>query len=665
MSSRKTSRTNDSRQPSRRPVSAAVARCVTEALEDRRLFAVNMVSVGLGGAPANGPSGEASASATGRLVVFSSFASNLVEGDTNGKSDVFLRNLDTNTTTLISRRQGGEIGNGDSVQPVISQDGTHVAFVSAASNLLPNDTQNNRDVFRYTIATGLIELVSARNAAGEFPSNGSSEPTISADGHLVSFTTAAGNLTVQGGPAFFDANGTQPNKEVNDVFVRNLGPTQRFGIDPRQNRLVSVNAASAGATSVTTGNKQSLDSWMSEDGRYITFRSDASDLVAGGADQNDKRDTYLRDLQTGTTTLISVNRDGKAANQESQSNSVSGNGQFVLFQSKANDIVGNDGNDDFDIFLRDTVANTTRLLTVNRNGNNSAGGLSEFPAMSQNGTIASYSSYAPDIVPGDVNNREDVFIRDLARGPLSVLSVTPAGQTANGRSYDPFINRNGTHVVFTSNASDMTAGDTNGADDIFVADVPVPSNTGGNADTAAPTATFGQVLAANATATALEFTVNAADDRALNTVTVGNLTATRPANATRPAETFVATPVGVIGTGKNAVITYRIPFAGNSTAADNAGDFSIAVPAGAITDAAGNGIAAGPLATAAGGTTGPTFALTSGTPGTGENPGTGGPLGDPNGPDIQIVSPGKAPASVIGGRRAASSGRPATAAPGC
>ena len=624
---------------SRRPLPAVVHRCVAEALEERRLFAVSLVTAGLNGAPANGDSGQASVSEDGRYVAFSSFASNLVEGDTNGRADIFLRDRSNNTTRLISRNPTTrEIGNGDSTQPVISQDGTHVAFVSRANNLLSGDTADHSDVFRFTIATGALELASARNETGGFAGGSASEPTISKDGNLVSFTTFAGNMSIPFGAAnLVDANA------ANDVYVRNMGTTTRFGIGPNQNRLVSE--ADGRGTTIDTGNGQSFDSWISEDGRFITFRSDASNLAPGGADTNAKRDTYLRDLQNNTTVLISVNQSGVSGNENSDSNSVSGDGRFVLFQSRATDIVGNDGNADADIFLRDTSNNTTRLLTVNRNGNNSAGGLSEFPAMSQDGSVASYSSYAPDIVAGDANGREDVFIRDLVRGPLTVLSVNPAGQTANGRSYDPFINRGGTHVVFTSSASDMTAGDTNNVEDVFIADVAAPGNPSGGTDTAAPTATFGQVLAANPTATSVDFTVNAADDKALNTVTVGNLTVTRAANATRPAETFTAVPVGVVGTGKTAVITYRITFAGGSTAADNAGDYSITVPAGAIKDAAGNGVAAGALP-AAGGAAGPTFALSTGTTD------GGGTLGDPNGPDLQIVSPGKAPTKeVIGGKK--------------
>ncbi|MDB5295279.1 MAG: hypothetical protein JWO31_1262 [Phycisphaerales bacterium] len=653
-----TRRSTDSRRMEVRPaaprraVAAAVRRCAAEALEDRRLFAVGLVSVGLGGAPANGDSSEASVSADGHLVVFTSFASNLVDGDTNNKSDVFLRDTVAGTTTLISRNPtNGEIGNADSIQPVINQDGTYVAFVSRANNLLSGDGTDGNDVFRYNIATHALQLVSAKDAAGtQFPGNASSEPTISKDGNLVSFTTFAGNLGV------IDTN------KANDVFVRNMGSTTAFAgtpnaLAPGANRLVSVATGAA----VTTGNGLSFDSWISEDGRYISFRSDASDLVAPGVDANNVRDTYLRDVQTGTTTLVSVNQAGVAANAASDSNSVSGNGRFVSFQSKATDIVGNDGNGDADVFLRDTLTNTTRLLSVNRFGTSSAGGLSEFPAMSQDGGYASFSSYAPDIVAGDANGREDVFVRDLVRGPLTVLSVNAAGKTGNGRSYDPFINRMGTQVVFTSDASNLTTGDTNDKQDIFIASVAQPSGT---TDSAAPTATFGQVLAANPDATAVDFTVNLSDDQALNTVSVGNLTVDRTASGTTTAASFPATLVSVVGTGTSAVATYRVTLP--SAASANTGSYVVNVPAGAIVDAAGNALAAGVLP-AAGGAAGPTFVLSSGgtgTPTDPSNPTGGSTVGDPNGPDLQIVSPGKTPTEVIGGRRGSFKWKVLNAGPG-
>lgn len=599
------SRSKDSTNRSRQQAKSLqmVRRCVSEALEDRRLFAVGLVSVGLNGAPANGDSTEASVSADGRYVVFASFANNLVAGDNNNRRDIFLRDRTAGTTTLISKNPStGEGGNQDSGQPVINADGTHIAFVSRATNLLAGDSQNHNDIFRYTIANGNLELVSARSGTTTTYGGGSSsEPTISKDGNLVSFTSFAGNLN-----AGTDGNGS------NDVFIRNLGGSTVFGIAPNQTKLVSVIPGNGGIA----GNDQSFDSWISSDGRYIAFRSDASDLVATG-DGNNARDTFVRDLQTGTTTLISANTSGVSGNAASDSNSISGDGRFVTFQSRATDLVANDGNGNADVFLRDTQTNTTTLLSVNRFGTNSAGGFSEFPALSQDGSFASFSSTAGDIVGNDANGREDVFLRDLVRGPISLLSVNTSGAPANGRSFDPFISRNGNFIVYTSDASDMAAGDTNGKSDIFLADAPTSAG-----DSAPPTATVGSADAASPGATTFQFTVNLADNVGLNTVDVGNLTVTKAGGSAQ-----TATLVSVVGTGVSAVATYSVSFpAGINT--NDTGVYTVTTTSNAIKDAAGNALA--------GGTNIGTFTLA---------------IGDPNGPDLVIVKPGKLKGSYIGGAK--------------
>lgn len=595
-----TSRTNVSRV-SRRSQSARLVTAISEALEDRRLMAAQLISGGLGGAAANGASGEASVSADGRYVVFSSFASNLVAGDTNAQRDIFLYDRNNNTTTLISKNPNtGEPGNGDSNLPVISQDGNFVAFSSRASNLLDNDTLGFQDVFRYNVQTHALQLVSAANSAGTtFANKGSSEPTISGDGNIVSFTSFAANL------------GGVDGNAANDVYVRNM--------TTGQNKLVSVNTGG-----VAAGNKLSFDSWISLDGRFVTFRSDASNLVAN--DTNENRDTFLRDLQTNTTTLISMNLAGGSANSGSESNAVSGDGRFVVFQSRATDLVSNDGNANTDVFLRDTQSNTTRLLSINRFGTSSAAGFSEFPAISQDGSYATFSSTAPDITTGDVNGREDIFLRDLKRGPMTLVSANTSGVSANGRSFDPFVSKNGDFVVFTSDATDLTGVNTAGKSNIYLVATPAPNTS---TDTTPPTATFGAVQTANPGATTIDFTVNLADNLGLDTVDIGALSVTKTGGGTFPAS-FVQ----VVGSGTTAVATFRVNF--GSAVEANAGAYTVNLPAGAIKDAAGNSATAGPIGS---------FNLATGTGG------GGGTIGDPNGPNLVIVSPGRIPAEIIAGKK--------------
>jgi hypothetical protein len=600
MTSRKNvSRASRFRRPV--PIRAQLAACVTEALEDRRLMAAQLITTGIGGAAADGASGEASVSADGRFVVFSSFATNLVAGDTNGKRDIFLFDRQSGTTVMVSKNPNDNApGNGDSNLPIINQDGTFVAFSSRASNLITGDTAGFQDVFRYNIATHALQLVSATNAAGTTFANGnSSEPTISKDGNIVSFTSFAPNL-----------GGVDGNAE-NDVYVRNM--------TTGSNELASVNTGN-----VAAGNKLSFDSWISEDGRYVTFRSDATNLVSG--DTNGNRDTFLRDLTLNSTTLISVNLAGVSGNSGSESNAVSGDGRFVVFQSRATDLVGNDGNNNTDVFLRDTSNNTTRLLSINRFGTSSAGGFSEFPAMSQNGDYATFSSTAPDIATSDSNGREDVFLRDLKRGPLTLVSTNTGGVPANGRSFDPFLSRGGDFVVFTSDATDMAGIATGGKANIYLVATPPPNTS---TDTQPPTVAFAGVQTANPGATTLDFTVGLSDNVGLDTVNVGALSVTKTGGGT-----FAANVVSVVGTGTSATATFRINF-GTAVEA-NAGDYTVNVPGGAIKDAAGNSAAAGPIGV---------FNLAAG------SGGGGGTIGDPNGPNLVITRPSKVPGEVIAGKK--------------
>lgn len=578
---------------------AAVRTAAVEALEDRRLLSVSLISVAPDGVtPGNGASGEASVSQDGRYVVFSSTSTNLVAGDANGKTDIFLRDRQTNTTVLVSKNPStGAQGNDDSFAPVISSDGNFVAFASKANTLLPGEQDpagTTGKVFRYNVQTQALELVSARPSGAVSGAN-SGEPSISADGRFVAFTS------------FAETFGPADNNRANDVYVRDMNGTTV--------QLVSVKTGGGGA-----GDKASFDSNISADGRFVTFRSDATNLVAN--DTNAARDAFIRDLQSGTTTRVSVNTAGNGGNAASDANAVSGNGVFVAFQSQASDLVTTpaDTNSLSDIFLRNTSTNATTLLTVNRQGTASARGASRFPWLSIDGRFATFSSTAPDLVPGDVNSKEDVFLRDVQTGVITALSVTPAGATGNGSSFDTYVTNSGRFAVFTSDASDLVAGDGNNKADIFLATAPDLTT-----DTTAPTVTVSATQpGVSAGDTEITFTVDLADETGLNTVTVGGLLVSKNGGAP-----VTATLKGVVGSGKTAVATYSIPITapGGAASQDN-GTYTVSVPAGAIKDAAGNN--------AAGITGNNAFAVN---------------VGLANGPDLVPTVLGKLPAAVIGGNK--------------
>jgi Tol biopolymer transport system component len=273
------------------------------------------------GVEANGRSSSSALSADGRFVAFSSAASNLVAGDTNGYSDIFVRDRRTGITRRVSVSSNGVEGNEDSGDPAISADGRFVAFSSDASSLVTGDGNNARDVFVRDRRTGTTRRVSVSSAGAE--GNGESlNGALSASGRFIAFDSLASNI-VSG-----DTNGYR------DVFVRD----RRTGLTRR------VSVSSAGAA----GNQSSFGPVLSADGRFVVFASAASNLVA--RDTNGFTDVFLRDRRAGTTRRVSVNSRGVGGGGIDRA--ISGDGRFVAFVSGASNLVPYDENGSPDVFVR-------------------------------------------------------------------------------------------------------------------------------------------------------------------------------------------------------------------------------------------------------------------------------------------------------------------------
>jgi hypothetical protein len=270
-------------------------------------------------------------SANGRYVAFWSTASNLVQSDTNNQQDVFVRDLEAGTTTLVSvNRTNTAGGNNGSCCPVLSANGRYVAFTSVATDLVfEADTLNGSDVFVRDLRKGRTILVSV-NHTGTAAGNGfSNTPVISADGQSVKFRSEASDLVPR------DTNGAA------DVFVRNI-------------RTQTTTLASVNQSGTDSGNGLSESSHLSAfsaDGRYVAFWSTASNLVE--TDTNGLTDVFVHDLKTGKTTLVSVERTGlDSGNNSSTTPVLSANGHWVAFDSIASDLVVNDTNGTMDVFVR-------------------------------------------------------------------------------------------------------------------------------------------------------------------------------------------------------------------------------------------------------------------------------------------------------------------------
>jgi Tol biopolymer transport system component len=344
-------------------------------------------------------------------------------------------------TTRVSVDTAGGDPNGPSFgRPSISGDRRYVAFVSGASDLVPGDSFAS-DVFVRDLQAGTTTRATV-DTTGSDPNNGSFDPSISSDGRYVAFGSAATDLVPSDG------------NSADDVFVRDL----RAGTTTR----VSVDLTGADADG------PSFEASISGDGRFVAFASAASDLVPG--DGNAAADVFVRDLQAGTTTRVSVDTTGGDPDGASDDPSISGDGRYVALTSVASDLVPGDGNSASDVFVRDRQTNTTTRVSLDATGGD-PDGPSFDPEISGDGRHVAFTSFAQDLVPGDGNLFfEDLFVRDRQTNTTTRVSVDTADGDPDNRSLFPSISGDGRYVAFMSFASDLIPDDGNPASDIFVRD---------------------------------------------------------------------------------------------------------------------------------------------------------------------------------------------------
>ena len=358
------------------------------------------ISVSSGGAQGNGSSDSAAMSANGRYVVFASNASNLVAGDTNHATDVFLHDRSSGVTTRVSISSGGRQANGPSAMPAISADGRYVAFQSFASTLVRGDTNGLTDVFVRDLATGRTTRVSltsrGRQARCTIGYCESTEPVLSAHGRYVAFQSSATNLVPH------DTN------RLGDVFVRDrrTGETTRVSVDSRGRQ--------GGGDRTNNGSNAPA---ISANGRYVVFHSADSNLVRG--DTNRVFDIFVHDRRTHRTTRVSVSNAGAQANAESLgAASISSDGRYVAFTSLASNLVAGDANEITDVFIRELATGRTTIASLGQRGNQGDDASSAYGiAFSANDRYLAFSSWAANLVAGDTNIVADAFVRDFGGRP--------------------------------------------------------------------------------------------------------------------------------------------------------------------------------------------------------------------------------------------------------
>jgi WD40-like Beta Propeller Repeat len=378
--------------------------------------------------PGYGPTANAAISAEGRFVAIASAASNLVDGDTNGVIDAFVRDRAAGTNERVSVAADDGQANGQSGVQAISSDARFVVIWSEATNLVSGDTNRIADLFVRDRAEGTTERVNVSSDGAQANAE-SANAAITPDGRFVAFESRASNL-VPG-----------DNDDASDVFVR----------DRSTDRTELVGAGSGPA--------------ISADGRFVAFerRLSSPDGPPG---------IYVRDRTKDVTELVSVTADGTPGNDLSGETRISADGRYVVFSSKASNLVADDTNGPdhrgTDVFVRDRLLKTTRRVSVGSDGRQ-ADGPSGNPTLSSNGRIVAFTSWARNLGPGTASG---VYVHDLATGATELASVSATGVSGNRDSYAGVraLSGDGRYVAFFSLASNLVLGDVNGQYDAFVRD---------------------------------------------------------------------------------------------------------------------------------------------------------------------------------------------------
>jgi Tol biopolymer transport system component len=482
--------------------------CLNVFLHDCASNTTVLVSGNLSGTGGgNGSSMLGQVSTNGQFIVFQSDASNLVPNDTNGVTDIFVRDLVAGTTTLVSVSTNGGPANGASTDPVMTPDGRYVAFISRASNLVPGDNNGIPDIFIRDLVAGTNQLVSVGALCSTLVSPGTimATPVMTPDGRYVAFFSLATNLvsavpgTTTGEVYVFDrlagtmtwastnaaamvsamvqqTNATSYHPRLSDdgqYVAFKTGATASTGV-----AVILQYDLTTGATTVINTNgiggdvgvDETYGPEMTPDGRYIAFARQEGSTNSGYAS------VHVWDTQLASDTLVSDDGSGVPTNTTSHTPNISPDGRFVAFLSNATNLVGNAVTNGFHIYLRDLQFNTTQLVDMDTNGVGSTDDTLTTLSLSADGQYVAFGSPDGSLVSSDNNNAEDVFVRDLVAGTTEMISqrdVTVIPQAADGFTMmsPSSVSLDGRWMAFTSRADDLVLNDTNQALNVFVRDL--------------------------------------------------------------------------------------------------------------------------------------------------------------------------------------------------
>lgn len=361
---------------------------------DRMTGATVLASVATTGNAGNNVSRDPSVSADGRYVAFASFASDLVAGDTNGMSDVFVRDMQLGATKLVSSAglpaDASSGLSGLSGAREISDDGRYVAFTSFATNLVAGANNGVQQIYVKDMTAGAVVRASVNALTGEAGDRTSQTPSISGNGQVVAFRSESTNFSP------LSTSGITP-----EIFARDLvaGTTT----------IESAGAAATGRSATTPV--------LSFDGRYLAFEStgvlDPRDL------DNGTLDIYLRDRVAGTTVLASLSTTALPG-ATSASPSISGDGRWVAFRSLDDNLVVGDLNGLFDVFIYDRTTETIKLVSLN-DADQQANMASFGPSVSFDGHLVLFGSTASNLVTSPPSTGNQLYVRNLVSNQAPVL----------------------------------------------------------------------------------------------------------------------------------------------------------------------------------------------------------------------------------------------------
>jgi Tol biopolymer transport system component len=408
-----------------------------------------LISAAPDGSAGNGPSLFPSVSENGRYVAFRSEATNLSPDDNDDERDIYVRDRSTGDVTLVSRASGGAgvKGNRASFNPRISANGRFVVFRSNANNLVPEDTDALEDIYVRDLQANQTFLVSrASGAAGVKGNGGSFNASISADGSRVAFRSEATNLSPE-----------DPDT-IPDVYVRDLASSETI--------LASRATGAAGVKGLGFSEFPQI----SGDGNRVAFRSESPNLAPEDLDTIE--DIFVRDLTTAETLLVSrAAGDGPKGNARSTFVSISADGNQIAFDSQANNLDPADPLPDADVYVRDMQTGALELVS-RASGLAGAKGVpgSSEPSISANGRYIAFQSAATNLDPDDTDGTLDVYVRD--RETLSTEALSPALTNPYNRSFEAQIAPDGSLVGYQADAGTAGSGASVPPSDVWASAVP-------------------------------------------------------------------------------------------------------------------------------------------------------------------------------------------------